>query len=613
MSLKYRYVPLRDGEIRVLELSPSSFQDPVIHCNIKSIRIEPDSFDAVSYTWGASSSTRVTIICNESHDQLDVPFNCYNALRHLRYPNRPRTLWIDAICINQSDKTEKSSQVGIMGQIFVAAYQTVIFLGVHTPGSRNLWPYLTGRRQQTGPNTTPLSQQQIIRETEELFQRPWFSRIWAVQELMKSRRPEFMCGHDTASFETLTLFIYGGARNYSILKFPVPLQINEEYFQAQLTGAETAAQQMLLLAAGTSLCQSTEPHDRILALIPLITYQLRRPERFINYNQSAEELFHQFALLVLEEAGLALLSMIRHPQSIQGLPSWVPDWTETTDKTRFIPHLEVFFYRHRRSQYNQYFRTERLPDVRDFSPQHLIVRGCRYGRIDAQGPVIHIRQESFLTRIRDVGRLVNDFKSMQRGAQVHGWPASIMEAIRRISGKDVAMLLRSGIETELGPDTINEATSTNVAIGCNETRVFITAEGKLGLCPEAAKKGDLVCLVSGAFEPCILRERDNQWVLGYDDECCGSWAVDEAHSDEAHSDEEGAGEEGSGEEDSGEGSGEEDSGEEGSGEGGASEDGSGEGDSDAGDSDEKRRRSVGVWDYITRKISRLDGEEFRIC
>lgn len=119
-----------------------------------------------------------------------------------------------------------------------------------------------------------------------------------------------------------------------------------------------------------------------------------------------------------------------------------------------------------------------------------------------------------------------------------------------------------------------------------------------------------MCLVSGAFEPCILRERDNQWVLvsgdcillemeqGYDDECCGRWAVDEAHSDE-----EGAGEEGSGEEDSGEGSGEEDSGE----------DGSGEGDSDAGDSDEKRRRSVGVWDYITRKISRLDGEEFRIC
>lgn len=55
--------------------------------------------------------------------------NLIVALRHLRYPDRTRALWIDALCINQKDEREKSLQVGMMGSIYRHAGRVLIWLG----------------------------------------------------------------------------------------------------------------------------------------------------------------------------------------------------------------------------------------------------------------------------------------------------------------------------------------------------------------------------------------------------------------------------------------------------------------------------------------------------
>ena len=55
--------------------------------------------------------------------------NLAEVLPYLRYEYRIRTLWIDAICINQQDLRERSSQVKIMGDIYRLADRVVIWLG----------------------------------------------------------------------------------------------------------------------------------------------------------------------------------------------------------------------------------------------------------------------------------------------------------------------------------------------------------------------------------------------------------------------------------------------------------------------------------------------------
>lgn len=54
---------------------------------------------------------------------------------------KQRTLWIDALCINQKDNHEKSQQVRMMYQLYKQASRVVIWLGAedaHIPAAFSL-------------------------------------------------------------------------------------------------------------------------------------------------------------------------------------------------------------------------------------------------------------------------------------------------------------------------------------------------------------------------------------------------------------------------------------------------------------------------------------------
>ncbi|RYO91805.1 hypothetical protein DL764_008230 [Monosporascus ibericus] len=93
-------------------------------------------YEALSYTWGSSQSPdTVEVKRSDKHwQELCVNRNLAEAMRYLRYEDRPRVMWIDAICINQADVKERSVQVTRMGQIFSLANKVVAWLG---PGFSN--------------------------------------------------------------------------------------------------------------------------------------------------------------------------------------------------------------------------------------------------------------------------------------------------------------------------------------------------------------------------------------------------------------------------------------------------------------------------------------------
>jgi hypothetical protein len=62
-----------------------------------------------------------------------VTTNLYAALHSLRLKNAERTMWIDAICINQSSVAERELQVKLMRDIYQQADGVVIWLGPKKP------------------------------------------------------------------------------------------------------------------------------------------------------------------------------------------------------------------------------------------------------------------------------------------------------------------------------------------------------------------------------------------------------------------------------------------------------------------------------------------------
>lgn len=121
---------------RFLSLRPGCFEEP-IECTLAQERhcCPRQPYEALSYAWGNPALT-VEISADES--QFWITRNLEQALRHLRPKSggAERILWIDAICIDQSNLLECNNQVGAMQQIYANAERVVIWLGERSEDSR---------------------------------------------------------------------------------------------------------------------------------------------------------------------------------------------------------------------------------------------------------------------------------------------------------------------------------------------------------------------------------------------------------------------------------------------------------------------------------------------
>jgi hypothetical protein len=116
------------GDIRVLSLLPGLFDDP-LECQLAVAPIEQQPmYDALSYMWGNPSDTRLITV--ENDQAFPVTVSLENALRHIRLQTRIRNLWIDAVCINQSDIKERSSQINLMREIYSRARLAAVWIDV---------------------------------------------------------------------------------------------------------------------------------------------------------------------------------------------------------------------------------------------------------------------------------------------------------------------------------------------------------------------------------------------------------------------------------------------------------------------------------------------------
>ncbi|KAL8812703.1 MAG: hypothetical protein Q9223_007227, partial [Gallowayella weberi] len=161
----YEYIPFdpfreEAKEIRLLTLLPDLFETP-IYITIRTVVLsdeEVPEFEALSYAWG-DPADRLDIYVKVEPSEQDIPRSIRNlkragrktlsvtrnlaeALKHLRLENRPRVFWIDAICVNQKNLTERSNQVLRMPDIYSSAKGVVAWLGPESDDSPLAMKYL---------------------------------------------------------------------------------------------------------------------------------------------------------------------------------------------------------------------------------------------------------------------------------------------------------------------------------------------------------------------------------------------------------------------------------------------------------------------------------------
>ncbi|KAJ3528242.1 hypothetical protein NM208_g7335 [Fusarium decemcellulare] len=377
LTKSFTYDPLIDDakDIRLLELQPGKSTEN-IQCSITRVDInEAGDFEALSYTWGDLNNLQ-TIGCGSG--TLNITISLYEALIHLRYEDKPRILWADAVCIDQSNIPERNAQVARMRDIYAQAEQTIIWLGPETSqlgdirssisDSYGLFPASAIQDlnsvdesrhnivQQVMPPAVELKKEgkpNLIdydwKPLADLLARPWFTRKWVIQEAVYARQLLVVCRNQTIHFDELSnlaraLFHSGLAlvietvlheinpRYAEVLTNFLVIQQIRATINPTLAPKSPGPNLSDMVAVGQAFACS-DKKDHVFAMLGLAADYLdpdvKARSAFFpspDYALTSDQVFTRYALYeLLDKRCLDLLSLRSHRQPGSTLPSWVPD------------------------------------------------------------------------------------------------------------------------------------------------------------------------------------------------------------------------------------------------------------------------------------------------
>ncbi|KAH6717497.1 heterokaryon incompatibility protein-domain-containing protein [Leptodontidium sp. MPI-SDFR-AT-0119] len=201
LGIIFSPLDISKDEIRFVRLLPPTSEE--IECELIQVNLNSNPrYEALSYEWGPEPKDPFWISVDGKH--CKVRKNLSDALRALRLPTQSRLLWIDALCINQEDTTERNHQVGKMGEIYKNARRAVVWLGLERRGNLSLndggkaITFLESIKRQPieGYIRYKLTSQeeQTWLSVVDLFQRTYWTRLWIIQEVVLATKIIIQCG-----------------------------------------------------------------------------------------------------------------------------------------------------------------------------------------------------------------------------------------------------------------------------------------------------------------------------------------------------------------------------------------------------------------------------------
>jgi hypothetical protein len=148
--------------------------------------------------------------------RLQVQANLEAALRVLQFKNPIKTgyrIWIDALCINEGDREEKSQEVGRMRLIYELAADVVVWLGPEAEDSNSAMNLMHTLSTAYKDGTDKALGTALRHDPEHLGRGPWlalsqllrrsyFSRMWVIQEIcLGGSKVPILCGENTITWE----------------------------------------------------------------------------------------------------------------------------------------------------------------------------------------------------------------------------------------------------------------------------------------------------------------------------------------------------------------------------------------------------------------------------
>ncbi|KAI1307194.1 HET-domain-containing protein [Xylaria venustula] len=587
--MQYQYTSLGDSEIRLIELRPACDGPELsVSFNCLSVDEATNTYEALSYTWGDSTESYV-LLCGDT--RLKITTSLQSALASLRLDSGPRVLWVDAICINQDDLLERGKQVRLMEKIYRSASKTVVYLGDEGADSALAAKYLENHMSRFKQALVDsINQRRIAEDASQmavicmrslgesqakLFEgfnqiavqealvnllcRPWFRRIWVIQEFVVSPTVDMYCGKTMCEWGSLPIIF-----NWSFVEAGVswdhiaPRQKRIDFFRAvtqmaqmhelrrnfhDKNGDGSKNDNLVKLLSSCRTADATLPIDKVYALLNMSS-AAHKPTP--NYLMSKTDVYRQFAEFALKNGhSAAILSEAAITNRVDpDLPSWVPDWTEVPTRLNLSQMLTAseghVFFKANYSQNQDQWYSKSSPHVQGhtlslkgaaFQTITLVCPSQRTAGVNADDAPNLTHLISILAHIGVFIKMEYEYPTGEEKAVVAG---ILLEANQRHSEYNVTSIWENTLSRDLlfepelpalspGADIVGEAMwrrrlhdpkgFANMCRAVAGRLLAFTDQGYAGLVPDTAKDGDKICILQGFNVPYVLRQVGEHYTL----------------------------------------------------------------------------------------------------
>ncbi|KAH7361275.1 heterokaryon incompatibility protein-domain-containing protein [Pyrenochaeta sp. MPI-SDFR-AT-0127] len=329
--------PIPQGCVRLLKIQNAEFVNNVLRgleLVTMPVNAAPE-YDALSYCWG-DMRLCTGVLLTEPYGSERVYritedlATCLHSILQSESLQRPAFLWVDQICINQDDTSERNTQVAHMAAIYKNAARVLLWLGQESsfnPENEDLPAY-------PGPETG--IDDHVLLEwilNSSVFARPWFSRLWVLQEVVLAKEIIVLVGPRTQSWQSLMNQAHEtmdtANDNPSLLAFIesidlLVMEIVSGCREEMITDGHINLERRLPQIAIYQQCR--DPRDTVLGLLGCAGDIF--PTTFADYGQPAINVFRDSARIIIDKyKSLHLLTFYSsHAFNDEEYPRWFPQW-----------------------------------------------------------------------------------------------------------------------------------------------------------------------------------------------------------------------------------------------------------------------------------------------
>ena len=564
----YAYSVLPSRTIRLLKLDGDSFR---LEGTLHNVSIDDDlDFDALSYLWGPSDDPAHKFVC--SGQRITVRKNLMAALLQFKERGFGRYIWIDAICIDQTNVEEKNMQIPLMAEIYKSAKKVISWLGHNGNIDMSLSKVLPDISEILGqikdPIQDPWEQAPHLPDltsptwssVRALLDNSYWERLWVLQELVLAQNLEIWVGNDTLSWNVLYSFIERVGHCRGMIrkiyaksgKHPFGFSRITKINQLRMWLCDRLlAPTLLMQISGQSLCLN--PQDKVFGIMGLLSSELRKmlvvdvtedPVRSyikigslaVNFNSRINQLYY-------------VLRLASSWSKLQGLPSWCPNLSPDADRADALTgHIEDGYHAGT-GLGDERLTAEASCVLSDGTLLHPAVI-----EVDVITEVIPWRAFNTGNEVRNKLRFrpnlasswLEQCLSVSNSSLVSGSDDFMERFCRTLVANKVGNTYGRG---RYGSEVVNDYTSwkaeledmnqdnrvsSHMTIGAKKysdsvftavgKRAFVaTKGGRIGLGPRETRSGDLVCIFAGSPVPHILQSSSEKM---------GNWLTRHANTDD---------------------------------------------------------------------------------